>query len=107
MSLPKLLLEAANHVVDELLAEHLVLQAGQKPGFNLLPLNPQTVLANAVAALRVERTAILRPRSFRPAAHQCDAAATFATSEQSREQVNLLLLAAGKARTSDAPELLC
>jgi hypothetical protein len=61
MLLPKFLLLPANHLVDEIFAEQLVLQLGQLLGFNLLELNPQTSLANAVAALGVERAALFRP----------------------------------------------
>jgi hypothetical protein len=60
MPLPKFFLESANHVLNEFLAQHLVLQARQKAIFQLLTLDPQIVSANAIAALRMERASVLR-----------------------------------------------
>src|SRR6266550_3305159 len=60
MLLPKFFLESADHVLNEFLAQHLVLQARQKAIFQLLTLDPQTVSANAIAALRMERASVLR-----------------------------------------------
>ena len=71
MPLPKFFLESADHVLNEFLAQHLVLQARQKAIFQLLTLDPQTVSANAIAALRMEesiRTPIVTCSLFHPPA---------------------------------------
>jgi hypothetical protein len=60
MPLPKFFLESADHVLNEFRAQHLVPQTRQKVVFQLLTLDPQTVSANAIAALRMERASVLR-----------------------------------------------
>jgi len=54
MAVPQFLLESGYYVIDEFLAEHLVLQASEKAVFEVLPLDSQTVSANGIAALRMK-----------------------------------------------------
>jgi hypothetical protein len=81
-----------------------------KPGghavFQVVPLDPEIVLAYAVAALSMKRTTVFRARCLGPATHQRNASPTFAAGQKPREQVNVLLLPAGKPRLTDSPEFL-
>ena len=65
MSLLQLLSKPADHVVDELLAEHPILEAREQSVLQLPALDSEVVLADTVTTLCLERAAVLRPRRFR------------------------------------------
>jgi len=78
-----------------------ILASRSKRFLDLLALNSKTVLANAVSALRVKRTPVLRTRSLGEPTDQRDTTTAFTAPKQSGEKMNLLLLSARKAGCGD------